>query len=100
MAQAYLMYAEAAAKDPRNKTYWERTQAVQSRAAMESRPLLKIPTVADLDKELAEPADLHFDKPTAEDLAAANEPLPPTQLGADQGIRDLDFTGDYKQLDR
>lgn len=98
MAEAYLKYAEASAKDPHNKTYWERTQAVQSRAAMESRPLLKIPTVADLDKELAEPADLHFDKPTAEDLAAANEPLPPTQLDADQGIRDLDFTGDYKKL--
>ena len=44
MAQAYLMYAEAAAKDPRNKTYWERTQAVQSRAAMEAKPQPRIPT--------------------------------------------------------
>jgi len=96
MAEAYLMYAEAAAKDPRNKTYWERTQAVQSRAAMEARP--QPPAVADLDKELAEPADFHFDQPTAEDLAAANELLPPTQLDAGQGLHDLDFTGDYKKL--
>jgi general secretion pathway protein D len=98
MAEAYLMYAEAAAKDPRNKTYWERTQAVQSRAAMEARPQPKIPSPADLDKELNEPPDFHFDKPTPEDLAAANEPLPPIQLDAEQGIHDLDFNGDYKKL--
>ena len=98
MAEAYLMYAEAAAKDPRNKTYWERTQAVQSRAAMESKPQPIIPTVRDLDKELGEPADIHFDKPSAEDLAAANEPLPPTELAAEHGIHDLDFTGDYKKV--
>ena len=98
MAQAYLMYAEAAAKDPRNKTYWERTQAVQSRAAMEAKPQPRIPTVAELDKELGEPAAIHFDLPTAEDLAAANEPLPPTELAAEHGIHDLDFTGDYKKV--
>ena len=98
MAQAYLYYAEAAAKDPRNKTYWERTQAVQSRAAMESKPQPKIPTIADLDKELNQEPDFHFDLPSAEDLAAANEPLPPTELDADKGVRDLDFSGDYKKL--
>ena len=98
LAEAYLMYAEASAKDPRNKTYWERTQAVQSRAAMESRPQAKIPEVKDLDKELGELPEFHFDKPTAADLIAANEPLPPTQLDADPGVRDLDFSGDYKKL--
>ena len=98
MAEAYLMYAEAAAKDPRNKTYWERTQAVQSRAAMESRPQPKIPKVSDLDKELTEPPDFHFDPPTPEDLAAAGEPLPPTELDADKAIHDVDFTGDFKKL--
>jgi type II secretory pathway component HofQ len=98
MAEAYLMYAEAAAKDPHNKTYWQRTQAIQSRAAMESRPQPKIPTVAELGQELSEPPDFHFEKPSAEDLAAANEPLPPTQLDAEKGIHDLDFTGDFKKL--
>jgi general secretion pathway protein D len=98
MAEAYLMYAEAAAKDPQNKTYWQRTQAVQSRAALQSRPLSKIPEVADLDKELAQPADLNFETPSLEDLAAAREPLPPTQLAAQPGVRDLDFTGDFKSL--
>jgi general secretion pathway protein D len=99
MAEAYLMYAEAAAKDPRNKTYWERTQAVQSRAALEARPRpSKIPEVHDLDKELTEPPDFHFDPPSPEDLAAANQPLPPTHLDGDPGVHDLDFSGDYKKL--
>ena len=98
MAEAYLMYAQAAAKEPRNKLYWERTQSVQSRAALQSKPAPKIPAIADLDKELAEPPDIYFDQPTPEDLAAANEPLPPTVLDAEPGIHDLDFSGDYKKL--
>ena len=97
MAQAYLYYAEAAAKDPRNKTYWDRTQAVQTRAALEAKPK-PIPHVADLDKQLGEEPDFHFDKPTPEDLAAAKEPLPPMELDADKGVRDLDFSGDFKKL--
>ena len=99
MAEAYLMYAEAAAKDPRNKLYWERTQAVQSRAALQARPMPShIPTVSELGKELSEEPDFHFDPPSPEDLAAANEPLPPTHLDADPGLRDIDFSGDYKKL--
>jgi general secretion pathway protein D len=97
MAQAYILYAEASAKDPRNKTYWERTQAVQSRAAMESTPR-PIPSVAELGQELSETPDFHFEKPSVEDLLAANQPLPPTQLDAEQGVHDLDFTGDFKKL--
>ena len=98
MAEAYLNYAQAAAKDPHNKTYWDHTQAVQSRAALESRPQPKIPKVSDLDKELNEPRDFHFDPPTPEDLTAAAEPLPPTELDADKAIHDVDFTGDFKKL--
>jgi len=98
MAEAYLMYAEAAAKDPRNKTYWERTQAVQSRAAIQAKPEPKIPSPADLDKELNQPPEFHFDLPSADDLAAAREPLPPTELAAEKGLHDLDFNGDYKKL--
>ena len=54
MSQAYLLYSQAAALDPRNKTYWLRSQAVRSRAAMEAKPQPSIPQPADLDKELAE----------------------------------------------
>jgi type II secretory pathway component GspD/PulD (secretin) len=98
MAEAYLFYAEAAAKDPKNRTYWQRAQVVQSRAALESPPHPDIPAIADLDKELSEPPDVHFDPPSLEDLAAAEEPLPPTHLDALPLILNLDFTGDFKKV--
>ena len=39
MAQAYMYYMEASAMEPRNRTYWLRGQAVQSRATMEAKPM-------------------------------------------------------------
>src|SRR5271157_5836139 len=39
MAQAYLLCSEAAALEPRNQTYWLRSQAVRSRAALEAKPV-------------------------------------------------------------
>src|SRR6185295_113138 len=38
MAQAYLLYSQAAALEPQNQLYQLRSQAVQSRAALESPP--------------------------------------------------------------
>src|SRR5208337_2378324 len=39
MAQAYLLYSKAATLEPRNQTYWLRSQAVRSRAALEAQPV-------------------------------------------------------------
>ena len=96
MAQAYLLYAKAAAMEPRNKTYWARAQALQSRAALENKLQPTLQSVADLEKDLADEPEIPL--PTDEDLAAAREPLPPTTLDANQDLRDLDFTGDYKKV--
>ena len=38
MAQAYLLYSEAAAKDPKNQTYWMRSQVVRPQASLEIEP--------------------------------------------------------------
>src|SRR4029077_14879375 len=37
MAEAYLLYSQAAAMSPTNKTYWLRSQAVRTRAALEAK---------------------------------------------------------------
>ena len=42
MAQAYLLYSEAAAMEPNNRAYWLRSQAVRSRAALEAKPAPRI----------------------------------------------------------
>src|ERR1017187_4162775 len=86
MSQAYLLYSQAAALDPKNKTYWLRSQAVRSRAAMEAKPQPIIPQPADLDQEMAELTEApHFDEPPSQVLAEARRPLPPTELAATPG---------------
>src|SRR6186713_1101362 len=51
MAEAYLLYSQAAAMSPKNKTYWQRSIAVRTRAALEAK-------VAPPTSALDEPADL------------------------------------------
>lgn len=97
MAQAYVFYSEAAAKDPYNQLYWQRTQAVQSRAALEAMPL---PSLVPTDQREQLPADHDAQLPaaTAQDLKDARRPLPPTELTADEFTRDFKLKGDSQTL--
>ena len=97
MAQAYLLYSQAAAMEPKNQNYWLRSQAVKSRAALEAKPMPP-PPEAGSEPEPAALLESHFDKPTARDLAEARQPLPPTELKASPEIRDIDLRGDSRTL--
>jgi hypothetical protein len=99
-AQAYLLYAEAAALDPSKITYSLRAHALQSRAALQSKPVPKVAAESDSATEpniLVEP-EPHFESLTAKDWAEARKPLPPTELKAAPGRKDLDFRGDAKAV--
>jgi general secretion pathway protein D len=100
MSQAYLLYSQAAALAPKNKTYWLRSQSVKSRAAMEAKPKPKIPEPSELAKEFQDYTEdpPHFDEPPPNVLAEARRPLPPTELKAKPGRKDFDLTGDRQQL--
>jgi len=93
MARAYLLYSEAAAKAPEKSLYWLKSQAVRSRAALESKAK---PAVAD-GAEPA-PAPETFDSLTAKEFDEARKPLPPTELKAQPGRKDIDIKGDSKTL--
>ncbi len=102
MAQAYLMYSEAAAKDPSKHIYWQRSQAVRSRAALESKVTPEVLAAAgvetvDPDPDVAEP-DLPPEDATLQDLADARKMMPPAALAPDDGTGDIDLRGDSKQL--
>ena len=92
MAQAYLLYSEAAAMEPRNQTYWLRSQAVRSRAALEAMPLPP-PGGAHLDD-----AGTPLESATPRDLADARKALPPADLDGGSQVRDFDLSGDSKKL--
>jgi hypothetical protein len=98
MAQAYILYAEAAAMDPNNRTYWLRTQAVQTRAALQAR--LTPPTLTEsVDSETAGAAP-DIPRATLKDIAEARQPLPPTELQPDSKavLHDFNLRGDSKKL--
>jgi general secretion pathway protein D len=100
IAQAYLLYSEADAKDPTNKLYWQRSRAVQSRAALESKvtpEVLADAGVETVDDDQAEPA-FHPDDATLQDLTDVRKRLPPAGLDVDPGTTDIDLHGDSKQL--
>ena len=99
LVEAYLAYSEAAALEPKNRTYWQRSQAVRSRAALEAKvmpPPTDIPQPADPDPDAA-PAE-PIPAATNDDLVDAMKPLPPVELSAESGTRDFDLKGDSKKL--
>ena len=99
IAEAYLLYSQAAAMAPNNKTYWLRSQALRTRAAIEAKVE---PPASSADEQAREPQAARFEQqfsfPTPEDLADARKPLPPMELRAKPGTQDLDLRGDAKAL--
>ncbi len=88
MAKAYLLYSQAAALEPMNPTYWIRSQAVRTRALLETNSSPR------LDAEYPAPAPavkVDLDDVTAKDLADARKPQPPRKLNGDTGRKDLDL---------
>src|ERR1035441_4257653 len=103
MAEAYLLYSQAAAMSPQNKTYWLRSQAVRTRAALEAK--VAPPNEFSLDEPNAEPSATPDALPafplplaTNDDRVEARKLLPPVELQAQSGRQDFDLHGDAKAL--
>lgn len=99
-ADAYLLYSEASALQPKNKNLKQKMDALQSRAAMESKPL---PPPGNPDEDIALlPPDFApegvFDSLTAREYAQARQPQPPPQLRAFSGREDFDLRGNARAL--
>jgi type II secretory pathway component HofQ len=106
VARAYLLYSEAAALEPNNHVYWARSLALQTRAAIEAKVTPQVAAVeaGATSAELAagdaapEPDAPALPAPTAQDLAEARKPLPPTQLSAQPAIKDFNLRANAKTL--
>lgn len=104
-AQAYIFYAEAAAADPKNRSYWARAQSIRTRAALEglvmpeataatAEPSAPEASSADADTEQT---PVKLEEPTAQDKWDAARKTP-TQLAPDDGTGDIDLSGDSREL--
>jgi len=97
---AYLLYSQAAAADPQTPWYWEKSQALRTRAATIARtmpPLDPIPAEA-APPEPAAPPEIPLETPTSQDLSEARKPQPPTKLAAKPGMQTFDLKADSKTL--
>jgi general secretion pathway protein D len=97
MADAYLFYSQAFAREPENQTYWLRSQAVRSRAALEAKVL---PKEIDANPDADDPEDETppVEQATLQDRLEARRTLPPTELAADADLKNLDLRGDARKL--
>jgi general secretion pathway protein D len=93
VVKAYLLYAQAAAADPTNITYWQHAQALRPAASLIDASPPKPPSFPSdkIDQTL-------FGRITNTDLEDARKPLPPPELKAARGRRDYDLRGDSKAL--
>jgi general secretion pathway protein D len=96
MADAYIFYSQAFAKDPTNQTYWLRSQAVRSRAALEAKVTPKLDVAADSEEPGDDPPAV--EEATVQDRMDARRPLPPTELAAADVLKNFDLRGDSRKL--
>jgi general secretion pathway protein D len=98
IAQAYIFYAEAAAMDPKNHSYWQHSQAIRTRASLEGLVMPEATTAAaDADPDPDEPA-FKPEEASARDMWDAARQASPPELAPDDGTGDIDLHGDPKQI--
>ena len=100
VVQAYLLYTEAAAKDPSHPEYVVRAQALQIRAALKAHAM---PSRDASGNTVLEPPEVidppGFSTAIAEkELADLDRMRPPPQLKASPDVKTLDLKGDAKAL--
>jgi general secretion pathway protein D len=103
-AEAYLLYSEAAAMQPSNKKLKQKMLTLQSRAALQSKPVP--PPGEDIDPALLAPDSAPpqlapedvFDSLTAREFALDRQPQAPPQLKPRAGTQDFDVRGNARAL--
>lgn len=97
VVRAYLLYSQAAAKDPAEPKYWLRSQGLRERAVAVAKVRAKSDSSAAPAGRGGE-ADGVTGEINADDLVEARQPQPPTELRALTGRKDVDFRGDSRLL--
>ena len=96
-AEAYLLYSEAAAIDPQNRSYHARMEVLQTRATKESKPQPLPSSESELPPADLSPDDV-FDSLTEREMASARPLNQTPSLKAKPGKLDFDLTGDPRVL--
>ncbi|HZL55592.1 MAG TPA: hypothetical protein VFC21_00835, partial [Bryobacteraceae bacterium] len=96
-AEAYIYFSEAAAMQPDNRRYRAKMNLLQTRAAMESRPVARPSPVPEFPLADIPPEDV-FDSLTEKEMSEARELTDIPTLNAKPGPRSFDLTGEPRAL--
>jgi hypothetical protein len=99
-AEAYMYFAEALALQPSNRSYQGQMESLQTRASLESRPILpkaEEPDAADIPAPEI-PMEQAFDSLTAREMAQARDLKEVPALRAKPGVQEFDLTGEPRVL--
>ncbi len=100
--KAYLLYAEAAAADPRNHSYWVRSQALRTRAMRESKvmpaSITELPPPGEKQEDGKRPEFLVGTNITREEVEESRRPLPPEELKGVPGRKNFDLKANARTL--
>lgn len=100
-ADAYLLYSEASALEPKNKRFKQKMEVLQSRAAMQSKPLPPESSDDDEDADVP-PVDIPpedvFDSLTAREYALSRQLQAPPRLKPLPGLQNFDLRGTPRTL--
>lgn len=88
LARAYLLYSQAAALAPAKRTYWLKSQAVRSRAALQAKFLVP-PSDEAVDLDLPDAEDAPGISPA--DLLQSRQLAPPVELKASPDVKSFDL---------
>ena len=98
VVRAYLLYSEAAAKDPARPAYRNRAQALEIPAALKAHAMPSIDASGKVSLDAAKPASAPSASISEEDLAELRRMRPPPQLTPLAGLKSLDLSGDAKAV--
>lgn len=96
-AEAYLLYSQAAAIDPKNRGYHARMELLQTRATKESKPVPQAGSEPELPSRDIAPEDV-FDNLTEKEMAQARPLTAVPSLKAKSGRLDFDLSGNARTL--
>ena len=97
-ASAYLLWSQAAAKDPSKRDYWQRAQALQRRAASSANVMPTIAATPPPPRILKEDPPPEPPAASIEELIESRKPLPPIEIRTSAARRDIDIRGDSQIL--
>ncbi len=98
IVDAYILYSEAAAADPDTAFYWQKSQALRTRAATAAHTMPPPESSPAAAVESPEPPPEPLPDVTPKELDEAKKPQPPTTLAAKPGLQRIDLKADSKTL--